>query len=154
QQLLHPELSAPRYTQVPMPDEFRSGHPVDLTGYQALVDLTRAQVLSRTVHHSPRVAGSSRLPLSSFVSETVATTAVSGILQTWKQIQMQRLDSRLGAACAFSTGSQWVAVLQAGLAAGLPPEVVASAFYRLENLCDLVIGKQATQLATTLRYYK
>ncbi|KAJ2157938.1 hypothetical protein GGF46_004146, partial [Coemansia sp. RSA 552] len=87
QQILHPELRAPRYSRVPLPQEFEDGQPpVALAHFQPLIDMTRAQVLAQ-IQKTRQPAPNSQLPLSSFVSCTVAEEAVSGVARAWEKTE-------------------------------------------------------------------
>ncbi|KAJ2777914.1 hypothetical protein H4R18_004897 [Coemansia javaensis] len=130
--LMHPRLRGPRYSRVPLPDEFQAaGLGSDAVSaaspghLQPLVDMTRVQVLNQilALRREP-------MPLSRFVSCTVAEEAVAGLARTWAV-----LDRRLRAAPRGApTEPQWIAVLRAALDAGVPPEAVARAYRRLAAL--------------------
>ncbi|KAJ2717106.1 hypothetical protein H4R19_000191 [Coemansia spiralis] len=143
--LLHPELRGPRYSRVPLPDEFRDAlqAPALSRHFGPLVDMTRVQVLNQILRQQSLRA----MPLSRFVSCTVAEEAVAGVARTWHAVnEYLRISQRRGRepVCAGMPGTQWIAVLNAALAAGLPPEVVARVYHRLEKLCDVFAGTKAS----------
>ncbi|KAJ1732965.1 hypothetical protein LPJ61_001784 [Coemansia biformis] len=140
-QLLYPGLQEPRYSRVPLPDEFTdpSRTPVLAPCLGPLVDMTRVQVLNQILRQKSPWA----MPLSKFVSCTVAEEAVAGMARTWAAVnECLRISQRRGREpiVAGMAGTQWIAVLNAALSAGLPPEAVARAYYRLEKLCDVIAG--------------
>ncbi|KAJ2808430.1 hypothetical protein H4R21_000019 [Coemansia helicoidea] len=148
-QLLHPGLCGPRYSRAPLPDEFRDNTPAPSHHFGPLADLTRIQVLNQILcRNSPRA-----MPLSRFASCTVAEEAVAGVARTWAALgECLRVAQRRGREplCTGMAATQWIAVLNAALAAGLPPEIVARAYRRLEPLCDVVAGGVASAACQTL----
>ncbi|KAJ2501707.1 hypothetical protein GGH96_001671 [Coemansia sp. RSA 1972] len=131
--LKHPQLARPRYTQIPLPDEFQCTSPPDLINYESLIDATRVQVLNQVLAHN-HMQG-----LSKFVSCTVAEEAVKGVVQTW---QVARGFHQAKAGQKFKRerilARQWIDLLVAALAAGVPPQAVARSYYRLNRFCDTV----------------
>ncbi|PIA18616.1 hypothetical protein COEREDRAFT_6324 [Coemansia reversa NRRL 1564] len=154
QHLIHPKLQAPRYSRVPLADQFRcnSQTPVVTKHHQPLVDMTRAQVLNQIINQNSQCTDKPSLPLSKFVSCTIAEEAVSGILQTWSNTSeyCNSVGSISKDVFPGMAATQWVAVLQSALVAGIPPEVVARAYYRLEKLCDILVGNEGTKAKTRI----
>ncbi|KAJ2671304.1 hypothetical protein GGI25_005547 [Coemansia spiralis] len=157
-----PWIQAPRYSRVPLPDEHSNGLNItdascssDLT---QLVDMTRAQVLNQVLKHNTEISKnysiSKQLPLSKFVSSTVAEEAVNGVMRTWfKTSEIMQEGLRTQSVRRLYPGTcttQWYSILEAALAAGMPPEVVARSYHRLEKLCDVVSPRQDAKIADTI----
>ncbi|KAJ2083067.1 hypothetical protein H4R24_001106 [Coemansia sp. RSA 988] len=155
QHLMHSKLQAPRYSRVPLQDQFcfKPQTSAITKHHQPLVDMTRAQVLNQILKLDFQSEGRSPLPLSKFVSCTVAEEAVSGILQTWSNTS-EFCKSAGGTEKEVFPGmavTQWVSVLQNALTAGLPPDVVARAYRRLEKLCDVLVGDVANKARVSIK---
>ncbi|KAJ2576456.1 hypothetical protein GGH19_002153 [Coemansia sp. RSA 1807] len=131
--LMYPQLAAPRYTRIPLPDEFQCTSRPDLINYESLIGATRVQVLNQVLAHN-HMQG-----LSKFVSRTVAEEAVKGVVQTWHVVrgfQQAKAGQRFGRERILAR--QWIDVLVAALSAGVPPQVIARSYYRLNRFCDTV----------------
>ncbi|KAJ2846656.1 hypothetical protein IWW36_004245 [Coemansia brasiliensis] len=148
QQLIRPYLQAPRYNRAPLPDELKQS--IDLSEYQPIIDMLRAQL-------GTLQKPSDKSPLSDFVSRTVAEEAVSGAVKTWTKIKHFRTNidgSPRRLLGASSNISQWIGVLESALAAGLPPEVIARSYHRLEKICDVFpeLNRPLNQTASSMHW--
>ncbi|KAJ1853844.1 hypothetical protein GGH12_003492 [Coemansia sp. RSA 1822] len=131
--LMHPQLASPRYTHIPLPDEFQCTSRPDITDYESLIGTTRVQVLNQVL------ALNHMQGLSKFVSRTVAEEAVKGVVQTWHVVRgFQRAKAAQKYGRERIMARQWIDVLVAALSAGIPPQVIARSYYRLERFCDTV----------------
>ncbi|KAJ2325986.1 hypothetical protein GGI00_004876 [Coemansia sp. RSA 2681] len=149
-QLKHPVLTKARVRETHLYDVFEDRCPNILSSYyQSVVDMTRAQVINQVLKATAQSAGSCPPQLSKFTSCSVAEEAVSGVSRIWDKTSgfwRPQLDAcfvgkgqRRQIACMPFPGSPrtgWISVLEAALAADIPPQVVARCFHRLTKLCD------------------
>ncbi|KAI8321644.1 hypothetical protein GQ54DRAFT_175261 [Martensiomyces pterosporus] len=179
QQILHPELLAPRYNRVPLLDELRNGSfNQPSPHFHQLLELTRVQVLNQAMasaiarpqplpqslesgdagSNTPEAPLLSQVPfpLSRFVSTTVAEEAVSGIAKTWSMVRdiwdLDKRKPRKGRSRRILRpgihSSGWITILEAALLAGLPIDVVARSYRRLEKLCDVPTQIESRRIST------
>ncbi|KAJ1965045.1 hypothetical protein GGI12_001027 [Dipsacomyces acuminosporus] len=178
-QILNKGILEPRYSRVPAQSELCSESHNDLSpNFDSLLEITRSQVLNQimasnaaeeslycrndaepcTADEIPPVPVP--FPLSKFVSSTVAKEAVASIASVWSKVR----DIREGSRNASATGrgnkilhpgmheTGWIAILEAALLAGIPTEVVARSFHRLEKLCDVPTKEDSKRLSAKLSH--
>ncbi|KAJ1664761.1 hypothetical protein IW140_002963 [Coemansia sp. RSA 1813] len=153
--VMDPWLLAPRYCRVPLQDAVLKDDTINDSCAKQLIDMTRAQVLNQVLAHRARTSepvSPEPLPLAKFVSSMVAEEAVGGISRTWSKMNEMLLNGVKSQSapqpCPGTATTQWFSILEAALAADLPPEVVARSYRRLEKLCDIIPKGKSNGMAS------